>query len=1141
MATFTTNTTIGSAAAPFVGNTRVFANGYVPSSTPTVYNEIGTAYAVGDLIVLYDGANTVYRCTTANGGTAEATASSEALRSLTLTDVTNFDFNGTFNYAGGGDPRWVYSGITTGTGTTGTIFNVHRFEPSNPPANNVFPTVGNTVATDTTVDLINPFDPDNWTVDGTYFDEDEVFGANANVTVTANSCTIPCSYLGDGTNSDVVGTFTFNDVTIMADNNSGQRSSSTSWNFDNVTYIDNTLPAGTTTIGKYGNTLNHLTTYNIDGFNVWGNTDGADQAYLAFFPASNGIHQDSVLDNISLWNRETGDDILGGALIFGHSVLSGLVSGPLGYVDVGSIARVLWRNAIGPGATDTYGALLSYDYRAIHGTTSQWRFALDFGGNILVVNPLAGIPDGVGRISYATARASHGSKAKVYLGHQPIADGDVKFVSREPTADFVTFPENYNITGTLTAAGVNTIPAVIGSGIITDISGGDQPSQFGIGFLIQDEVLANGNGASIDQAAETTSNIAAVEPHDVSYQQYSWQHDVWGVTRTITPPTGSAADTQDEVDSLRESGLYPAVNQNGFVTTIDYNGDLDVLVSDFATAALARTELYGTTGSPGFVTTGRHLAASLKSVHYDNPDISTTHLDLPYVYGGTTLTFPLDNIILNGTAEAAPALTGTRTVPARNLLIDDDRSVTTIIAPGIAIVGDILDNDSEKCELQGETFTQGGPMRRMTITVAGTANISNNVDTSNITAGTVALTGGIINGTTLNATNITGHSNARFGNNVTFVGDTNVTTSESGVTTPQQLFGDGFVPGDTVTIASAAPLTVNISAAENTAGSYAAGANVTIDVSDIIVSIDATALNNDVYYDWITATGSPTAPAAGTVAAGASLDIPIEETNLSTGETIKLVVVGADAPARITDAFTHADGDQSVIMSLDTLYNNDSKPSTTDVTAEINTNEFTILVPAGSTELETGRLHNAIVGGLKSDSTYGPIFAQFLVARDDVRYDITYHSQTGVNYTNTGTTGHAIEIAPGTSASDVGVQGAVFRTALTGVGSDFISYVSDETGFEDAIVTDLTITGAAVDGTLLNPQPVVSTRVVLDASIDYTSVELAVNAAVGDEIAVIDGNVDDVRSVAGWLTESKGGIRGRFDASNESYVDNLTP
>ncbi len=1137
MATFTTNTTIGSALAPFVGDTRIFAGGYTPGSTPTEYSELGQ-YAVGNLVFLESSEDIVYRCIVATGGAGNATASTESTRTLVLDNVTGFAHAGQFEYAGG---RWQYAGLTEGTGTTGTLFNVHRIEPNNPPANNQFPTVGNSVAPDPTVQYFNPFQDTHWIIDGAYFDDEDVFAANANVAVTANSCTIPCSYLGDGTNSDVVGSFNFNDVTIMANNNSGQRTNSTSWSFDNVTYIDNTLPAGTTTIGKYGGTLNHSTTYNIDGFNVWGNTDGADQAYLAFFPASNGIHQDSVLDNISLWNGETGDDILGGALIFGHSVLSGLVSGPLGYVDVGATARVLYRNAIGPGATDTYGALLSYDYRAIHDTTSQWRFALDFGGNILVVNPLAGIPDGVGRISYATARASHESKAKVYLGHQPIADGDVKFVSREPTADFVTFPDNYNVTGTLTAAGVNTIPAVIDSGIITDISGGAQPSQFGIGFLIQDEVLANGNGASIDQAAETTSNIAAVEPHDVSYQQYSWQHDVWGVTRTITPPTGSVADTQDEVDSLRESGLYPAVNQSGFVTTIDYNGEADILTSDFATVQLARTELYGTTGSPGFVTTGRHVAASLKSVHYDNPDIATTHLDLPYTYSGTTLTFTTDSLILSETAEDAPAVTGTRTVPARNLLVDDDRSVTAISAPAITIVGEILDNESEKVELLGTTFTQGGVITTTTVNVTGTANISDNVNTSNITAGTIALSGGAINGTVLNADNITGHSNARFGDNVSLIGDTTITTTETGVATPEQLFGDGFVPGDTVTITkTGAALVVNISAADNAAGRYIGTGSVTIRVEDIVVRVDARALNNDVYYTWIIETGTPTAPAAGTVASGAFLDIPIEEINLSAGESIKLVVVGADTPAVITDAFTHADGDQTIIASLDTLYNNESKPASTDVSAEINSAEFTILVPAGSTELETGRLHNAVVGGLKSDSVAGPLFATFLASRDDTSYDITYHSQTGVNYTNTGTTGHAIEIVPGDSASDVGVQGAVFRTALTGAGSDFVTYVSDETGFEDSIVTDLAITGATVGGTLLNPQPVVSTRVILDTSIDYTSVELAVNAAVGDELAVIDSNIDDTRAVAGWLTESKGGIRGRYNPDDAAdYVNNL--
>ena len=557
------------------------------------------------------------------------------------------------------------------------------------------------------------------------YDDTEVFHPLTGATVSANDSVIVCTYLGSNTGSDVRGTLDFDNVVIQA-NNGTEASSAHNWTFNNVTYIDNTLTS-TVNIGKYGGTLNNTTNYQVNGFNAYGNVDSTDPTlgFLVFFPAFDGITSNSVLNNVSLWNGETdADKILGSSLTFSYNVFSGLRSGPIGFrpfYDTSTITtttRALFRCAFGPANSNGLsGQLLSYDFRSIHGSSGQWRFSFDNAGRLNLINPLSGDP--TGRLSWACGALSGGSSFSTYIGHVPSIAGDVIFSSNS-TDPFVTFP------ATITNA---TTPTPFPSGILNQTSGVTSPAVDGIGFQTQTGTLANGTQASYAAGADSTSNIEFEVPTTQTYNIYSWQNTAWAQEVSITPtapglPT-AAHDLLVEAD--RASGLYPAVDADGFATEFNIAVTADPLTSKYPTIATATAAFIGSAAT--YVRDGLDVASVIKLAHYIEEQSAQTTVGLPYSYAGTTLTIntPVDFAVITALPSTSASSAITRVIASRSLNLDDSESVTTIVANGIT-VSDIINTTTPKVNLSS---TAG-------ITLRGTANTI--VATTTDSSGTINFT-----------------------------------------------------------------------------------------------------------------------------------------------------------------------------------------------------------------------------------------------------------------------------------------------------------------------------------------------------------------------------------------------------------------
>ena len=603
-----------------------------------------------------------------------------------------------------------------------------------------FPTGGNTYWTRNATAYAGGTPPVEF--DARYFNDpvttytaSEDFDVAEGITATAKDVTIVCARLGDssaGNNSLVNGTLDLEDVTIYA-NNTSQASSAHDWHFNNVTYIDNTL-VSTINIGKYFGVAptDAKADYQIDGYNIYGNVDSTDPTlgFLVLFLAFNGITTTSTLDNIVLWNGETGADRLGGGLTYSYNIFSGLQSGPIGFrpfFDASSATRTLVRCGFGPNDfPNNWGHLLSYDFRAIQGLAGQWRFALDFAGRTTMVNPLVGTP--TGRLAWACGATSNSSGYRVYIGHNPVITGDAIF-SNAGALPMVTFPETWTNTSLPTAGG----------DILKQTDGAASPVANGLGFQTDIRTLGNGglNAFTSTSTTDTANNIGYNYPTEQNYRVYSWQGDLWGTQIPITPTATGATDAQVEVD--RASGVYPACNADGFSTSraIDRGSDALILNADL-TPAEAQVQRSPVVGSIPARDTNE-IGAYSKIVSWNAAEAAGSHTALvPLIHElvGTELDFGSQNLSIGTQSTIQPnsnSVTGTTFgIRASDITIGVDAAGIPV-ADVIATDGTVLLTD----------YGTGGQTNKAAI-AAGSASAGDMtvVHTTNATMLNLTLSGG---------------------------------------------------------------------------------------------------------------------------------------------------------------------------------------------------------------------------------------------------------------------------------------------------------------------------------------------------------------------------------------------------------------
>ena len=614
-----------------------------------------------------------------------------------------------------------------------------------------------------------------WAGGTTTFDStDNLSVEGTGTTLTANACTIKVQAGANGSGigthgpSSQTGTYDFSNVQIQSHANAGNISTNNNWTFSDVTWLSTGL-SGQSTFGSW---RDDIPTFIINGFNVWFNVIGADNniATGVFFPGI--IDPSSQLNGISLWNGQTGDGILGAALTFRNQIFSGLSSGPIGFVPSGGVSggnrRLLYRcegNASNPGA----GMLLGYDYRGIHGQPGAFVFGVDNGSTHWVINPLQGTPND--SLQFGNAfNSSADSTAIIAVGNRPSSTAaDVTIVSGDGSDTMYAMPSSLS---------ASSPPSAIASNIITLES-----SPFGILFSNQITTIAPGGFIGTD----------VEEVDHKSYVTYSWQQLDWGTPRTILTPGPSIIDAASNtaIDNLRNSGSYPDINQNGFVTQLDINEEVDLVTAGFARHSDAVTALHGS----GRATNARDAVASIKAARYAT--ITTGGiLGLEYTISGLEADFGAKNLVfidVNGTPDPS---TATITIPTTSLDYDAADTITAISANEIRVGRNILNTTNEKAALECTTSLDlDGALVQNLIGTAPT-----------ISAGTGSGTpqSAEISGSVLTATNINDVESLDAlgdGNTYTPTNGTSMNVNYTGgvvadsVYTAEDLLGDNYVIG----------------------------------------------------------------------------------------------------------------------------------------------------------------------------------------------------------------------------------------------------------------------------------------------------------------------------------------------------------
>ena len=569
------------------------------------------------------------------------------------------------------------------------------------------------------------------------------------------------------------GHYNFSNVQIHTHDFSGNAGGNSDVTFTDVTWVSTGLTSQAT-FGNYGGATPTPATYIINGFNIWFNpaTAGGNQATGVFFPAV--VTSTSQLNGISLWNGRIGDGILGAALTFRGQIYSGLQSGPIGFVpppgDGGvspSTHRVLYRCESVPA--NQFGFLLGYDYRGIHGQSGAYIFGADNGGNHWIINPLQGTPsDSLGFSNVFTSNTA--STAIVAVGNRPSSTAaDVTIVSGDGSDTMYAMPSSISPASP---------PSTVASNIITLES-----APFGILFSNQIATIATGG----------FTETAVEEVNHKSYVTYSWQQLDWGTPRTILTPGPSIVDAASNtaIDNLRNSGSYPDVNQNGFVTALDINEEVDAVTAGFARHSDAVTALHGS----GRAANARDAVASIKAARYAT--ITTGGiLGLEYTISGLEADFGAKNLVfidVNGTPDPS---TATITIPTTSLDYDAADTITAISANEIRVGRNILNTTNEKAALECATSLDldGALVQNFT----GTA--------PTISAGTGSGTpqSAEISGSVLTATNINDVESLDTlgdGNTYTPTNGTSMNVNYTGgvvadsVYTAEDLLGDNYVIG----------------------------------------------------------------------------------------------------------------------------------------------------------------------------------------------------------------------------------------------------------------------------------------------------------------------------------------------------------
>ena len=552
--------------------------------------------------------------------------------------------------------------------------------------------------------------------------------AEEDAVVTADSCTIKVQAGGDTNNgfwahgagagtpgADQTGGLTFSNVQIQSHGNTANASTNYTLRFTDVTWVTTGLN-GQATFGAW---TGSAPLFVINGFNVWFNpvTSGAatGAATGIFFPGV--VDPASQLNGISLWNRQTGDGILGSALTFRGQAFAGLQSGPIGFVPNGGVSgaanRVLYRCET--VTANQVGLLLGYDYRGIHDDAGSYVFGADNGGNHWIINPLQGTPTGALNFGNVFPSAT-ASTAIIAVGNEPVSDADnVVIVNNDPNNTTM-----YAITGSLSPTGP---PSEIASDI-TELSA----VPFGVAFSNQIVTVATGNF--------TPTAVDVVT--DKSYRTYSWQQQDWGDNlRTISVPAASniGAASDAIIDGLRTSGAYPDINtQDRFVTTFDINEDVDAITAGFASPTAAVLGLHGT----GRATNARDAVASIKAAHYTT--ISTSHVPLTYTVSGLSVNFGGKNLSF-ADADGTPDHTNaTLSIPTTSLVFDAADTVTELRAADITVAGTILNNTEEKATLisSGTLDISGATVDNLTSTsTALSVNAGSSITSSRITTNAI--------------------------------------------------------------------------------------------------------------------------------------------------------------------------------------------------------------------------------------------------------------------------------------------------------------------------------------------------------------------------------------------------------------------
>ncbi len=486
-----------------------------------------------------------------------------------------------------------------------------------------------------------------WAGGTTTFSATEDIAPTAGVTVRARDCDLFATQLS----GFVGGAHDYENV--LVNQAGGESASLSNFRFRDVTWYKSGLVA-THNFGRWTG-AGSGSVYDIDGLNVWGNVSPTDPtlAFLVFFPHTNFLADNPIINNVSLWNGRDGEDALGGVVTIAHGVFPGLQSGPFGFrpflVNAGSTTRSLYRIAVGTVVDDRYAMLLSYDFRAIHNTTAEWRFSHSFAGNAFMINPLVGLPTGAGQIRWAN-QGNVESKVRYLVGHQPsITSEYVKFVNSDTNVQMWTPPDTFGIATTALPQTVNDIVTH------TDLS---QGVGNGILFTQQSFDLDEGTATLFDGAANGQSNQEFVAAGDMSYRVYPWDQVGWGNEYSVSPTVAGAPNTVADAaafvpatltagyttgafvsfnDSLyqrnatgagsisdytaeadqpegsnnlwtavtsveedRVSGVYPAIDGSGFLTQFDINTATDTLVADHPSPLDAMAFLYAGFTFPTF-------------------------------------------------------------------------------------------------------------------------------------------------------------------------------------------------------------------------------------------------------------------------------------------------------------------------------------------------------------------------------------------------------------------------------------------------------------------------------------------------------------------------------------------------------------